>query len=107
MPSTLLGGPQDSAEEAMRRRARKQILEARKIKASPRGLEKWVGKVVKKRFATTDTSFATGEWMWVQVLRVEGGRLVGRLDNDPVCCDLRYNDVVSLDESEIIAVCVD
>jgi hypothetical protein len=91
----------------MRRLARKQVLAARRIKESARGLVKWVGKLVKKVFPCGNNPLVSGESMWVKVVRVENGRLVGRLDNDPVCCDLRYNDMVSLDESEIVAVEVD
>jgi hypothetical protein len=107
-PSASRGGPRNRADEKMRRLARKQVMAARRIKESPRGLVKWVGKLVKKVFPCGNNPLVSGESMWVKVVRVENGRLVGRLDNDPVCCDnLRHNDMVSLGESEIIAVCVD
>jgi hypothetical protein len=61
------------------------------------------GKRVKKQFPC-DHLVVRGEHVWAEVLRVEGGRRIGRLDNSPRwCADLRCDDIVSLGEGETVA----
>jgi hypothetical protein len=87
---------------------RAQSLAAHVVKtAGPPGLGKWLGRIVKKGFATTDPQIKS-EFMWAEIVRVEDNHLVGVLLNPPLyATHLRHGDEVSIDESEIIAVDLD
>jgi hypothetical protein len=65
-------------------------------------LNYFVGRIVKKSFKATD---GRGESMWVSVHDVRRGRLVGKLDNDPIwATHLKDGDTVTVRPTEIIAV---
>ncbi|MCY1659276.1 hypothetical protein OVA21_19170 [Dietzia sp. SL131] len=46
----------------------------------------------------------SGERMWVRVTHRRGDRLIGRLDNYPVCAFLNYDDVVKFHIDDIIDI---
>ncbi len=68
-----------------------------------RPLEWFVGRAVKMAFASAG---GTTEHMWVEVKAVEGDRLVGALDSEPVVVrHLRRGDRVELGRGQVEAVC--
>ena len=73
-----------------------------KPKYLTRSLQSFVGKYVKIKFyAVTDHT----EYMWVLVKEVDGKKLKGNLNQDPVFCHhLKDGDEVVLGRDEIIAV---
>ena len=87
---------------------RAQSLAAHVVKTQgPPGPGKWLGRIVKKGFATTDPQMKH-EFMWAEIIRVEDNHLVGVLLNRPFyATHLRHGEEVSIDESEIVAVDVD
>lgn len=94
----------ESTEEIVRQ-MREQASLARQIHDSPDGPQKWVGRAVKKGFATTGEFSLEREYMWVEVVAVEGGRLKGKLCNQPFyAIHLQRGDTVLLDEDEIVSV---
>lgn len=77
-------------------------------KADPKYAKKptdfFVGKFVKKGFAAIhpQSGKPTLEHMWVKVVAVKEGALIGQLDNDPVyCMDLAVGDTVTVRLDEI------
>jgi hypothetical protein len=65
-------------------------------------LDEFVGRLVKVRLQSADSK---PETMWVDVTGVEGHRLIGKLDNDPVCVThLKYGDTVYVWRTEIIMI---
>lgn len=61
----------------------------------------FVGRSVKVPFQTEDNPV---EHMWVSVTGVDGDRLIGTLDSDPVATSLRYGDEVHVSPSEVVMV---
>ena len=90
------------------RQMRAQSLAAHVVKTQgPPGPGKWLGRIVKKGFATTDPQMKH-EFMWAEIIRVEDNHLVGVLLNRPFyATHLRHGEEVSIDESEIVAVDLD
>lgn len=79
--------------------------QGRAVGQNPGGLEKWVGRTVKKGFMQNTMPEVNNEWMWVEITRVDNGHLVGTLVNDPCLATyLKYGDQVILTEDEIFAV---
>jgi hypothetical protein len=63
-------------------------------------LETFIGKYVKLRFVSQD---GRNEYMWVLVKSVDGDKLKGNLNQDPILCHhLKDGDEVVLGRNEII-----
>ena len=83
---------------------RQQAEFAKRIRESPGGLQKWIGHVIKKGFASMVGNI-TSEFMFVRVKRIEKGQLVGELLNEPQYASYhKIYDQVVFDESEITHV---
>jgi uncharacterized protein YegJ (DUF2314 family) len=70
-------------------------------------LDFFVGKFIKKGFPALHlkTKKPTLEHMWVLIEKIENGKLVGKLNNDPVQeMELALDDTVSVTREEIEAV---
>jgi hypothetical protein len=67
-----------------------------------RSLQSFIGKYVKIKFyAVTDHA----EYMWVEVKSVDGDKLQGNLNQEPIACHhLKNGDEVVLGRDEIIDV---
>jgi uncharacterized protein YegJ (DUF2314 family) len=82
---------------AMQRRA----LEALRMKSLP-GLQKWVGRGVKKGYPADPGEYSKSEHMWLTVLSVEGTRLRCELASTPFYLTyMQRGDIVEIEESEI------
>jgi uncharacterized protein YegJ (DUF2314 family) len=80
-------------------------------KVDPRWVKKpfdfFVGKFVKKGFPAIDsrTKKPTLEHMWVFVEKIEDGKMVGKLNNDPIHeMELTLDDTVTVAREDIEAV---
>ena len=80
-------------------------------KIDPRWAQKpmdfFVGKFVKKGFSALDfkTKKPTLEHMWVFIEKIEDGRLVGKLNNDPIHeMELALDDTVFVVREDVEAV---
>ena len=63
--------------------------------------ESFIGKWVYKTFLTGQALVST-EHMWVKLERVQNGKLVGTLANDPVCCEgIHFGMEVVVEMNEI------
>ncbi len=69
--------------------------------------EFFVGKYVKVAFKSDHLDFAELEHMWVEVMSVSGDKLVGKLDNDPITCNLNCGDTVEVTLAQIESVIAD
>lgn len=68
----------------------------------------YVGKYVKKEFATNRKDAPDGEHMWVKVTHTEGCLLVGKLNNQPIVCrHIKWGDEVTVRIPEIEDVYAD
>lgn len=64
--------------------------------------EFFIGRFVKKAFKTNAKEPQPQvEHMWVEVKKVEGGKLVGLLNNDPFFCDIQCGDEVKMEVAEV------
>lgn len=82
-----------------------QAARAREVRQAAGGIEKWIGKVVKKGFPQFRDGPVDQEFMWLEVTGVRDGELVGRLSNVPVQATyLSHGDEVVFSEDEIVAV---
>ena len=62
-------------------------------------LEHFLGRHVKKSF--NDNKGQT-EHLWIKIFKIDGGKLVGKVDNDPVFdIGIRFGNIVRVDRSEI------
>lgn len=73
-----------------------------------KSLDFFVGKFAKLLFVipeSKDKRRLNFERMWVEVLRVEGDELIGRLDNDPMyVTEYEFNDLLAFKIQEIAEV---
>jgi hypothetical protein len=85
-----------------------EVAEAERVKTLPGGLEKWVGRDIKKSFPVEPGTQVGEEFMWCTVLGVAGDSLRCRLMSQPACLTyLQQNDIVEVTEDEIWACWVE
>jgi hypothetical protein len=78
--------------------------QTRLLRKRPGGLEKWVGREVKKGYPCDPGQYPGREHMWLTVLSVTtGGRLRCELKSTPFHCTsyLERGEIVEIDEAEI------
>jgi hypothetical protein len=93
----------DSATQMMMRRSRDA---GKLIYGTLGGLERFIGWHVKREFVTPPNDrHITEELMWVLIDGVDGDKLTGSLDSDPVWCDyVKLGDRVLVDPEQILEV---
>lgn len=63
-----------------------------------------IGTSVKLIFKLPSDKEVNAERLWIDVTDIGRGTITGKIDNDPVCVDMKYGDIVTFTKQNIFDI---